>query len=783
MSLDGNGTYSPPAPQFPAIPNTIIYADDFNQIILDIATALSTAIFRDGQAAFTADQSMGGHKLTNLANGVNPQDAATVLQVFTDPVFLATTVAGFKITGSMFQALMTTINLVASGTLTLSGDTVNLTGTTLLDLSGSGEVALPANSHGVTAAAGDNSTLFATTAFCVQLAFQAALPAQPETSAPLFLQTLNGIASWAVSGIGSVATTTSATSITLTAASAGYQSVAMTAMGKHVSLPDATTMTVGGPRFILKNDGGYPFGIRDASGVLVMAVAAGGIAYATLKDAGSAAGSWSVIGDNLEPGLITIDNTFSSTYASTVLKPFVALDDNKSIHFLALAATGVAAVCVDNTTGAVGTPVVLGFGASSMATAFKVSSTSFIVFDTAGQCIVGSISGTSITLGTLTAGASSAAFGSEDFSGAPKIAQLTSTLYLASYTSGTNTSVVAISVSGTTVTIGTAANIITASSVANSTTTYRLTDTTALVIYLSGSTGPYTVNSVVISVSGTTCTVNTPSGNGTTSAAAPVFSCQMTANKFMVAYDNNNTLVNVRTVEITGVSVSNNSFLTVEAANMGAVSYTANSATRYNPHLFPLDSSRALLWYFDSSGVSRAVVLTESGGLVAKGSILYGSISRSSDQFENFGVVAEQGNAEFVAIKQAGHSGAFIHYPLPHKISASTITAGSIGAFNAMPVSADARYAKCVRLSGGCYVIAAYSGGGACRGVRVFRSNGDFIEDRGQINTFSMRVGGANHVPAKVSPSRLVLLATNWDGSTVSSSTDQLRLLSVEIAK
>ena len=138
MSLDGNGTYSPPAPQFPAIPNTIIYADDFNQIILDIATALSTAIFRDGQAAFTANQSMGGNKLTNLANGVNPQDATTVLQVFTDPVFIATTAQGFKISGSMFQALMTTINLVASGTLTL-------TGTTLLDASASGEVRLPGN--------------------------------------------------------------------------------------------------------------------------------------------------------------------------------------------------------------------------------------------------------------------------------------------------------------------------------------------------------------------------------------------------------------------------------------------------------------------------------------------------------------------------------------------------------------------------------------------------------------------------------------------------------------
>lgn len=162
MSLDGNGSYSPPAPQFPAIPNTIIYADDFNQIILDIATALSTAIFRDGQAAFTANQSMGGNKLTNLANGVNPQDATTVLQVFTDPVFVATTLQGFKVTGSMFQALMTTINLVASGTLTL-------TGTTLLDASASGEVRLPGNTSIGTISASELAALDGLTASTAEL--------------------------------------------------------------------------------------------------------------------------------------------------------------------------------------------------------------------------------------------------------------------------------------------------------------------------------------------------------------------------------------------------------------------------------------------------------------------------------------------------------------------------------------------------------------------------------------------------------------------------------------
>ena len=141
MSLDGNGTYSPPAPQFPAIPNTVIYADDFNQIILDIATALSTAIFRDGQAAFTANQSMGGNKLTNLANGANPQDAVTMLQV--------ATLDG--VTGNIQAQLNAKF---PNGGAMLDGTTA------------------------VTQPTGDSSQKVATTAFVMAAAFNAGLPAQ-----------------------------------------------------------------------------------------------------------------------------------------------------------------------------------------------------------------------------------------------------------------------------------------------------------------------------------------------------------------------------------------------------------------------------------------------------------------------------------------------------------------------------------------------------------------------------------------------------------------------------
>ncbi len=75
MPLNGSGAYTPPSPQFPAIANTLILASDYNAVINDVANALSQAVFRDGQGAFTGNQSMGGFKLTNMAVGTADTDS------------------------------------------------------------------------------------------------------------------------------------------------------------------------------------------------------------------------------------------------------------------------------------------------------------------------------------------------------------------------------------------------------------------------------------------------------------------------------------------------------------------------------------------------------------------------------------------------------------------------------------------------------------------------------------------------------------------------------------
>ena len=140
---------------------------------------------------------MGGNKLTNLANGSNPQDAVTVLQIFTDPTFTGTTVDGVKVTGTALTVTTTTVTLPAGTSIgnvsatelaTLDGITSNVqtqlnaksnlaggntfTGTQVMTAQ------LASASVGVTQAIGEASTKLATTQFVADTAMSAALPAQ-----------------------------------------------------------------------------------------------------------------------------------------------------------------------------------------------------------------------------------------------------------------------------------------------------------------------------------------------------------------------------------------------------------------------------------------------------------------------------------------------------------------------------------------------------------------------------------------------------------------------------
>ena len=619
------------------------------------------------------------------------------------------------------------------------------------------------------------------------------IPAQAG-NAGKYLKTDGTTTSWADPLLSNSTTTSSATTVTLTSASTRLHNITMTALGQHVALPDATTLSLDGTVFILRNAGTYPWGIRNNAGTLLIGVAGGGVAYVTLEANGVAAGTWSVVGNNLEPGLVTLDNTFSSTYLVTLLKPWVALTADLSIHFLTLS-SGFAAVAIDNVTKAVGTPVTVDATANMVPrAAFKITATTAIVFyNVSGthRAVVLSVSGaTTIAVGTFATSAT-ALWGNEDWSGAPKIVQLDTTLYLSSYapaSGATPTSVVGVQVSGgTTVNIGTSVNIIATTSISNSTTTYALTATTGLVFYLTDpgndQISPFTINAVVISVTNANppvCTVNTPAAGDTTGLSSdPPPSCLLSATKALfMGNTDTTTIANIQAVTISaGTTVSIGAILAVETGmTSGAQQYTTNNATRYNPHLFPLSASTAGLWYVDNNSVSRVVPLSESAGTVTKGNILYRSVSITSSGLTGYGLVHAQGTADFIVIAEYGAAAAFNKVVIPHKISGTAVSYGNSAPLPELSPVSNPDGLVSVRLTSGDYLAIGVN----AVAIPVLRSNGDAINKRGSIAIPNMV--GLNQFPLQnVASNRAVVIASTR-GTTVSTITEQVRLLNVEVA-
>lgn len=81
MPDNGSGVYTPISPDFPAVGGTLIESAKFNNIINDIATALTARLSKDGQTTATGNIPMGTFRLTGLGNGSSRTDSAALGQV------------------------------------------------------------------------------------------------------------------------------------------------------------------------------------------------------------------------------------------------------------------------------------------------------------------------------------------------------------------------------------------------------------------------------------------------------------------------------------------------------------------------------------------------------------------------------------------------------------------------------------------------------------------------------------------------------------------------------
>lgn len=206
-------------------------------------------------------------------------------------------------------------------------------------------------------------------------------------------------------------TTSSAVDITLTATSNQVQNVTMTASGKAVILPNATTLTKGSAVFQICNTGNLPFYVENAAGSVLAVLLPTQATLLTLVDNSTSSGVWAspaqeyafeLLGTSVSSQTASSTSRFSAAMLSDSLL-VVGYYDGTNIRIMAGSISG--------STVTFGTPQTLKTGTNGEinATVAMSSTQCFVAYSTG---ITGSthsafvrgisVSGTTITLGTET---------------------------------------------------------------------------------------------------------------------------------------------------------------------------------------------------------------------------------------------------------------------------------------------------------------------------------------------------------------------------------------------
>ena len=118
---------------------------------------------------------------------------------------------------------------------------------------------------------------------------------------------------------GGATTVSQGTSLTLTSASNRVQNVALTAANLFVTLPDATTLSAGGPTFIITNGGANTFNVKQNGGVVLISLTSGQSVMCSVYDNSTAAGKWTFSNKDIASFLTTghfVPATIDSTNAA-----------------------------------------------------------------------------------------------------------------------------------------------------------------------------------------------------------------------------------------------------------------------------------------------------------------------------------------------------------------------------------------------------------------------------------------------------------------------------------
>lgn len=312
----------------------------------------------------------------------------------------------------------------------------------------------------------------------------------------------------AATGRSGVTNTTTGSNITLTSSSNQVQNIKFTATGLYVILPNATTMAGGTDMFIIKNIGQIPVVVKDAAGNVLLNVI--GTAHLSLLDKSTSAGVWSADDVPLVFGVSSLSANINTSGIGAVGNQSIVLLSETTGVVSVTAGSGVVLRAFTISGGVVtfGTAVSVPSWVTSIQyrnPLLRLSSTTGIFSQ--GDFVsslfgwVFTVSGTTITVGSRTTIATVSAYGA--YATLARIDDTRFVLAAPNSTSSTTMQLRAGSVSGTTITLGTAVtlSVINSGYISNYVgVTYNGTGVVAL---------PQSNSAVPFTVSGTTITTGT----------------------------------------------------------------------------------------------------------------------------------------------------------------------------------------------------------------------------------------------------------------------------------
>lgn len=400
---------------------------------------------------------------------------------------------------------------------------------------------------------------------------------------------------------------------TIATGAAAVLTVTPTSYGQWVKLPDATGYAKGLGVLQLRNGGGYDLTVLDNAGTPVTFIHAGEAAVFSLADISSAAGVWVVSGGDLVGAVVAADIPHGlSSPTNLAVREVIELDADRELLILC-SSVATQAIVWNNATGLFGAlATVRTHDGGNRVRAIKSAANQALVISsdstTAVQGVVLSISGTAITVNTAAPFTAAAAMATATAAGAyGDLVPVVGQGFVYSYARSSNVNGLrAITITGTTVAFGAEA-LINSAFVGNSTIpVFDMGSSRIAVIYAASAATPLTC--APYTVSGTTLTVGTPATVANMGANDSFIACKLLSGRIAVIGPGN-------AANLTGAIFA----VTGTVASVTTVSFSSGVGTPIAWKLF----GNQVLFAANLTGNSiYANVLTDVGGTATAGTAI-----------------------------------------------------------------------------------------------------------------------------------------------------------------